>query len=89
VAAAAAETTTFLGERRRRIVTHRGTLTAPVAVARSIPVILWHLPADPTARFPDLGSDYHTHHVDTGRTIRTHVSHLTAPGYRVTLEPAV
>jgi hypothetical protein len=88
-AAAAAKTGTFLGERYRRIVTRRGKLTALVAVARSILVIIWHLPADPTARFHDLGSDYHTHHVDTGRKIRNHVSQLTALGYRVTLEPAV
>jgi transposase len=87
-AAAAAKTGTFLGERYRRIVTRRGKLTALVAVARSILVIIWHLPADPTARFHDLGSDYHTHRVDTGRKIRNHVSQLTALGYRVTLEPA-
>jgi hypothetical protein len=76
-AAAAAKTTTFLGERYRRIVTRRGNLTALVAVARSILVIIWHLPADSTARLHDLGSDYHAHHVDTGRKIRNHVSQLT------------
>jgi transposase len=87
-AAAAAETNTFLGERSRRIVTRRGKLNALVAVARSILVIIWHLLADSTARFHDLGSDCHAHHVDTGRKIRNHVSLLTALGYRVTLEPA-
>jgi hypothetical protein len=87
-AAAAAKTDTFLGERYRRIVTRRGKLTALVAVARSILVIIWHLPADPAARFHDLGSDYHTNRVDTTRKIRNHVSQLTALGYRVTLEPA-
>ena len=55
-AAAAARTDTFLGERYRRIVKRRGKLKALVAVARSILVIIWHLLADPTARYHDLGS---------------------------------
>src|SRR4030081_3125957 len=53
-AAAAAKTDTFLGERYRRILTRRGKLNAFVAVARSILVIIWHLLADPAARFHDL-----------------------------------
>jgi transposase len=87
-AAAAAKTNTFLGERHRRIVKRRGRLKALVAVARSILVIIWHLLSDPTARFHDLGPDYHTRHIDTGRKIRNHISQLAALGYRVTLEPA-
>lgn len=87
-AAAAAKTNTFLGERYRRLVKRRGKLKALVAVARSILVIVWHLLADPTARFHDLGADYHTHRVDTTRKIRNHISQLTALGFRVTLEPA-
>ena len=67
-AAAAAKTNTFLGERYRRIVKRRGKLKALVAVARSILVIIWHLLADPTARFHDLGPDYHTTRIDTERT---------------------
>jgi transposase len=55
-AAAAATTDSFLGERSRRLVRRRGTLKALVAVARSILVIVWHLLADPTARFHDLGA---------------------------------
>ena len=43
----AARTSTFLGERYRRIVKRRGKLRALVAVARSILVIAWHLLADP------------------------------------------
>ena len=62
---AAAKTDTFLGERYRRIVKRRGKLKALVAVARSILVIIWHLIADPTARFRDLGSDYHTTRINT------------------------
>jgi len=87
-AAAAAKTNTFLGERYRRLVKRRGKLKALVAIARSILVIVWHLLSDPTARFYDLGPDYHTHRIDTTRKIRNHVSGLTALGFRVTLEPA-
>jgi transposase len=87
-AAAAAKTNTFLGERYRRIVKRRCKLKALVAVARSILVIVWNLLSDPSARFQDLGPDYHTQRVDTTRKIRNHISQLTALGYRVTLEPA-
>ena len=87
-AAAAAKTNTFLGERYRRLVKRRGKLKALVAVARSILVIVWHLLSDPTARFYDLGPDYHTHRIDTTRKIQNHISGLTALGFRVTLEPS-
>jgi hypothetical protein len=43
------------GERYRRIARRRGTKRAIVAVGRSILVLVWHLLADPTARFCDLG----------------------------------
>ena len=87
-AAAAAKTDTFLGERYRRIVKRRGKLKALVAVARSILVIIWNLLNDPTARFRDLGADYHTTRIDTERRTRNHVAQLIAMGYHVTLEPA-
>jgi transposase len=54
-AAAAGKTNTFLGERYRRIARRRGTKKALVAVGRSILIIVWHLLADPSARFHDLG----------------------------------
>jgi transposase len=87
-AAAAAKTDTFLGERYRRLVKRCGKLKALVAVARSILVIVWQLLTDITARFHDLGSDYHTRRIGTEKRIRSHVAQLTAMGYRVTLEPA-
>ena len=87
-AAAAARTDTFLGERYRRLVKRRGKLIALVAVARSILVIVWQLLSDPTARFHDLGPDYHTSRVVTERKIRNHIAHLTAMGFHVTLQPA-
>ena len=87
-AAVAARTDTFLGARYRRIVKRRGKLKALVAVARSILVVVWRLLADPTARFHDLGSDYHTRRLHTERQLRHHLAQLAALGYRVTVEPA-
>jgi transposase len=88
VAAAAAKTDTFLGERYRRLVRRIGKLKALVAIARSILVIVWHLLADPTARFHDLGADYHARRIDKDRKTRTHIRQLQALGYTVTLTPA-
>ena len=87
-AAAAAKTNTFLGERYRRLVKRRGKLKALVAVARSILVIVWHLLADPTARFHDLGADFYTNRTDTDRKTRNHIRQLQALGFTVTLTPA-
>jgi transposase len=87
-AAAAAKTDTFLGERYRRIVKRRGKLKALVAVARSILVIIWHLLADPAARYHDLGADYHTNKANNGKQVRNHVRQLEALGFTVTLAQA-
>jgi transposase len=86
-AAAAAKTQTFLGDRYRRLVKRRGKLKALVAVARSILIIVWHLLADPTTRFHDLGVDYHTNRIDKDKKIRNHLRQLQALGYTVTLNP--
>ena len=51
-------------------------------------MIVWHLLADPTARFRDLGADYHTSRIDTGRKTRSLVRQLEALGHTVTLQPA-
>ena len=88
IAAAAAKTGTFLGERYRRLVKRRGKLKALVAVARSILVIIWHLLADPAARFCDLGAGYYASRTDTDRKTRNHVRQLEALGFTVTLAPA-
>lgn len=87
-AVAAAKTNTFLGERYRRIVKRRGKLKALVAVARSILIIVWHLLADPTTRFHELGADYHLTRINKGRKIRHLVQQLEALGQTVTLQPA-
>ena len=87
-AAAAGKTDTFLGERYRRIVRRRGKLKALVAIARSILVIVWHLLADPAARYHDLGASYYTSRIDKNRKTRSHVRQLEALGYTVTLTQA-
>src|SRR6266540_403995 len=87
-AAAAAKTDTFLGERYRRLVKRRGKRKALVAVARSILVIVWHLLADPAARYHDLGAGYYTDRIDKGKKARNHIRQLEALGFTVTLAPA-
>jgi transposase len=85
-AAAAANTNTFLGERYRRLVKRRGKLKALVAVARSILVIVWHLLADPAARYSDLGAHFYATRIDRNRRQRHLVRQLEALGYAVTLD---
>jgi transposase len=87
-AAAAAKTDTFPGERYRRIVERRSRLKALVAVARSILVIIWHLLADPSARYHDLGPGYYASRIDKDRKLRNHIRQIEAPGYAVTLTQA-
>ena len=66
-AVAAGRTNTFLGDRYRRLARRRGGGRATVAVGRSILVIIWHLLADPDARYRDLGPDYVRHRTDPQR----------------------
>jgi len=87
-AAAAAKTDTFLGERYRRLVKRRGKRKALVAVARSVLVIVWHLLADPTARYHDLGAGYHASRIDKANKTRNHLRQLEALGFTVTLTSA-
>jgi transposase len=87
IAASAARTDTFLGERYRRIARRRGKRKALAAIARSILVIIYHLLADPEARYHDLGPDYYDTRTDRDRKIRTHVRQLQALGLVVILQP--
>lgn len=87
-AVAAGRTDTFLGARYRRIARRRGKKKAIVAVGRSLLVIIWHLLAEPDARFTDLGADHYDRHVSTTAKTRNHVRSLEALGYHVTLQPA-
>ena len=84
-ATGAARTATFLGERYARIARRRGKAKAQVAVARSILVIIWHLLADPAARFTDLGYGYYQARTDTDRKLRNHIRQIQALGFDVTL----
>jgi transposase len=87
-AVAAGRTDTFLGERYRRIARRRGAKRAIVAVGRSMLIIVWHLLADPDARYHDLGPGFYDTRVNAERTKRNHVRQLEALGYKVTLQPA-
>ena len=84
----AARTDTFLGERLRRLSRRLGGNRAKCAVARSILVIIWHLLANPEARFADLGPDWHERKADRDRKIRAHLRQLRALGLDVTITPA-
>jgi transposase len=85
--AGAGRTDTFLGARYRRIARRRGKNKAIVAVGRSLLVIIWHLLADPSTRFDDLGANHYDRNVNTHTKKRNHVRQLEPLGYRVTLEP--
>jgi transposase len=86
-ATGAARTGTFLGDRVRRLSRRLGANKAKCAVARSILVIVWHLLADPSARFRDLGPDWHQRNGDRDRKIRAHLRQLQALGLDVTITP--
>jgi transposase len=85
---AAGRSDTFLGERYRRIARRRGRKKAVVAIGRSLLVIIWHLLADPGARYTDLGSDFYATRISPERRKRGHIRQLEALGYKVTLGPA-
>jgi transposase len=84
----AAGTDTFLGERHRRVSRRSGPLRARCAVARSILVIVWHLLADPGARYADLGPDWHARRTGREKKIQGHIRQLQALGLDVTVTPA-
>jgi transposase len=77
-AVGASGTATFPGERYRRIAGRRGRKAAQTAVARSIMIIVWHLLADPAARYHDLGPDWHARRGNRDKKIRSHLRGLTA-----------
>ena len=81
----AARTPTFLGERYSRIARRRGGAIARAAVARSIMIIIWHLLADPQARYRDLGPDWHASRINRDKKIRSHLRGLHALGITVAI----
>ncbi len=78
IAATAARTDTFLGQRYRRIARRRGKRKAQVAIARSILVIIYHLLADPQARYHDLGPGHYDTRVNRDRKMRSLIHQLQA-----------
>jgi len=81
----AARTETFLGERLRRLSKRIGGARARCAVARSILVIVWHLLKDPSARYADLGPDWHQRKTDRDKKAGNCLRQLRALGYDVTV----
>lgn len=79
---------TFLAARYRRLAKRRGVNKATIAVAHSILTILWHLAADPTAHYHDLGADYHQRRRDPEHEAQHLVAKLAKLGYTATLQPA-
>src|SRR5262249_50716789 len=87
IAASAGRTDTFPGERYRRLARRRGKRKAVTAVARSVLVIIFHLLADPEARFCDLGPDYYNNRISRERKIAGHVPHPQAQPPALTPPP--
>ena len=77
-ATGAATTDTFPGERLRRLSRRLGGTRARCAVGRSILVIIWHLLANPEARYTELGADWHARKTDTDRRTRSLLNQLRA-----------
>ena len=88
IVAAVARTDTFLGERYRRLARRRGKHRAIVAVGNSVLTIVWHLLADPQARYQDLGPDFYWSKVNQRRRERDLVRQLEyLTGKKVVLQP--
>lgn len=89
IVATTSRSSTFLGERYRRIARRRGRKRAIVAIGNSVLTVIWHLLSDPEAHFTDLGPDFYQSRLATQRRERDLVrqlEHLT--GKKVTLQPA-
>ena len=85
----AARTDTFLGERYWRIARRRGKAKAQVAVARSILVSIWHLLADPAARYTDLGPGYYQARTGKDKKVKNHIRQIEALlGHPITITEA-
>jgi len=88
IATGAAKTDTFLGERYRRLIKRMPRAKALVALQRSILVVFFHLLADPTAEFTDLGADFYQRRIDRARRTSHLLHQLHALGYQVQLTEA-
>jgi transposase len=88
VATGAAKTDTFLGARYRRLIKRMPKPKALAAIERSILVIIFHMLADPTVEFADLGADFYTRRIDKERRAHQLTRQLQALGYTVALTHA-
>jgi transposase len=88
MATGAAKTDTFLGARYRRLIKRMPKPKALAAIERSILVIIFHMLADPTVEFTELGADFYTRRVDRARRTSQLTRQLQALGYTVTLSTA-
>ena len=88
MATAAGKTDTFLGERYRRLIKRMPKAKARSALERSILVIIFHMLADPTTDFQDLGADFYNRRIDKNRRTHQLTRQLQALGYTVTLTTA-
>jgi transposase len=61
-------------QRYTRIARRRGK--AKAQVARSILVIIWHLLADPAARYTDVGYGYYQARTDKDKKIKNHIRQI-------------
>src|SRR6185312_7555306 len=88
IVAVLSRTSTFLGERYRRLARRRGKKRAIVAVGNSVLTIIWYLLADTEAHYQDLGPDYYQSKINARRRERELVRQLERlTGKKVTLEP--
>jgi transposase len=88
IVAAASRTNTFLAERYRRLINHRGKGRAIVAIGNSVLTIVWHLLSDPAARYHDLGPDFYESRINQQRHQRHLIHQLERlTGHKVILQP--
>jgi transposase len=88
IVAAASRTDTFLAERYRRLIKHRGKGRAIVAVGNSVLTIVWHLLSDPQARYHDLGPDFYESRINQQRHQRNLIHQLERlTGQKLILQP--
>jgi len=87
ITAVLARSDTFLGERYRRLSRRRGKLRAIVATSNSLLTVIWHLLADPTTGYHDLGADFHDtrYHQRHQHNLIHQLERVT--GQKVTLTP--
>jgi hypothetical protein len=71
-------TDTFLGTRYRRLAKRRGKQKAIVALGNSVLTVVYHLLADPKARFDDLGPGFYESRINTNRRARNLATQLQA-----------